>query len=189
MAQTLLVKMPGGTIKKVRIIRSFGDIGGKQVYYHTDGRYAWKDGSPLKSASDLDIVPQGIHHDHAMSWWTSAGEEEARRFYASKAAAAAAAVGDFREDVPDSSTLDAVLYTRRGTDKKNSALSAPRSWPEWFAKRPDWWGQAEKISFPDYTYETAKNAGKKKNHAPDANDSLNAPDPVFDIPAPDADKE
>jgi hypothetical protein len=57
----------------------------------------------------------------------------------------------------DQTLVDAILYTRRGNGKKKgAAISAPKSWMEWFEKRPDWWGQAKRIEFMDYIYEIAE---------------------------------
>jgi hypothetical protein len=170
MAQTLYVKMKDGGQRPVKIIRSWLSNGGAWVYLHVGGRYAYKDGTPLRAAAELDALPPA-QRAAALAWWRRTGEKESSDFYANQEAAAAALAGDFQSALPDSSELDAVLYTRR-PKKRGSAVSAPHAWPDWFDARPDWWGQADVIGFPDFIYErddaeeAKKGKAEKKADAP-----------------------
>ncbi len=153
MAQTLYVKLTDGSHKAVQVIRSWAVNGGSTIYLHADGRYAYKDGSPLRSPSELDILPAG-HRDRAIAWWKRAGFAEAQAYYKALSERALRLAGDFQPDTEggDRSELDAVAYTRKQA-KKGAAVSAPHAWMEWFPKRPDWWGQARIIGFADFIYE------------------------------------
>lgn len=152
MAQTLYVKNPDGGQRAVKIIRSWGTSGGTSVYLHADGRYAYKDGTPLKSENELDILPL-VQREAAMAWWKRAGEAESSAYYEGRLQRAREAAGDFQTEIKNTDELDAVLYTRRKSDgKKTAATTAPRTWMEWFKTRPDWWGQARSIAFLDYAY-------------------------------------
>lgn len=153
MAQTLYVKAPGGGQKEVKIIRSWGTSGGNSVYLHQNGRYAYKDGSPLRSADELDILPL-VQRESAVAWWNRTGKAESAAHYDAELQKARDAAGDFQTAIPDASELDAVTYIRRKTGtRKSAAVSDPQTWMEWFPVRPDWWGQARSIAFLDYAYE------------------------------------
>ena len=156
MAQTLYVKIPGGGQKQVHILRTWLDASGKSVYLHTDGRYAYKDAAPLKNRGELDMIGDRGQRTLAHAWWDRFGEKESLAYYAAIEAKQLEAAGDFRELAPDLSELDAILYIRRPVGKKKGAVTAPHAWMEWFGKRPDWWGQAQKIAFMDYAYEVAE---------------------------------
>lgn len=153
MAQTLYVKAPGGGQKEVKIIRSWGTSGGNSVYLHQNGSYAYKDETPLRSASELDILPL-VQRERAVAWWNRTGKAESAAHYDGELQKARDAAGDFQTEMPNAAELDAVTYTRRKFGgKKTSATTAPHTWMEWFANRPDWWGQARAIAFVDYAYE------------------------------------
>lgn len=152
MAQTLYVKNPDGGQRAVQIVRSWGTSGGTSVYLHANGRYAYKDGTPLKSASELDILPF-VQREAAIAWWKRIGEAESVAYYAGKLQQARDAAGDFQTTVKNTDELDAVNYIRRKTGTKKTAATAPHTWMEWFKSRPDWWGQARTIAFMDYAYE------------------------------------
>lgn len=153
MSQTLYVKTPGGGQKPVQILRTWLDASGKSVYLHANGRYAYKDGAPLKSSAELDLISDRGQRTLAKAWWERFGGKESAEYYAALDAKQLEAAGDFQESAVDISDLDAILYVRRPTGKKKGAITSPHAWMEWFTKRPDWWGQAKKIDFPDYAYE------------------------------------
>jgi len=157
MAQKLFIKMADGSQQPVKVIRSWATSGGNSVFLHENGRYAYKDGSPLKSAAELDILPR-VQREAALAWWIRKGRAEAEAHYEAKLAKDREAAGDFRAEVPFPDELDAATYCRKRSDakSKNPAISAPHAWMEWFPKRPDWWGQAKEISFTDYTYVMAE---------------------------------
>lgn len=153
MAQTLYVKNPDGGQRAVKIVRSWGVSGGTSVYLHANGRYAYKDETPLKSVNELDILPL-VQREAAIAWWKRVGESESVAYYDGKLQQAREAAGDFQTEIKNTDELDAVNYIRRKTGaKKTAAATAPHTWMEWFSTRPDWWGQARTIAFMDYAYE------------------------------------
>ncbi len=157
MAQILYVKQADRTVKTVKVLRCWIDINGQEVYLHADGRYARKDGQPLKTVSDLNVIVDPVQRDQAIRWWKRTGEEESAAYYRAIEEKRREEAGDFRILESDKTVVDAVLYTRRGSGKKKgTAVSAAKSWMEWFEKRPDWWGQAKRIEFMDYIYEIAE---------------------------------
>ena len=163
--QTLFVKQPGGGTKEVKIHRSWQDAGGSAIFLHVNGRYAHKDGQPLKRREDLDILP-AAQRKHAHHWWHVVGAAESAKYYKRQEAEAEAEAGDFRDVLVESTELDAALYTRKKA--KGGAVSAPKAWMEFFEKRPDWWGQARLIEFGDYVYELAvlEDQAKSEEEAP-----------------------
>lgn len=166
MSSKMFIKDPRtGGLKTVVILRAWVDASGRQVFLHANGRYAYKDGSPLKSRNELDIIGARQQRETAQAWWDRTGEEESRRHYKALEEARREAEGDFRAGLPDDTDLDAVLYSRRPAGRKKGAVSAPRAWMEWFPKRPDWWGQASRIEFLDYVYERAEAASESDAEA------------------------
>lgn len=162
MAQILYVKQKDGQMKTVKVLRAWIDINGQEVFLHADGRYARKDEQPLKGLSDFNIIVDTVQRDLGLRWWKRAGEAESRAFYQAIEEKRRDEAGDFRVAENDQTTLDAALYTRRGAGKKKgAAISAPRSWMEWFEKRPDWWGQARKIEFMDFVYELSNSEAEE----------------------------
>jgi hypothetical protein len=150
--QTLFVKTATGEMKEVTVHRSWQEAGGTAVYLHANGRYAYKDGTPLKKREELDILP-GAQRKMAQLWWDRIGGQESKAFYKSIETQAEAVAGDFQDNLLTTTELDSALYVRRSA--KGGAVSAPHAWMEWFTKRPDWWGQAKVIGFADYIYEMA----------------------------------
>lgn len=149
--QTLFVKQPGGGTKPVQIIRAYLNNGAAGIYLHANGRYAYKSGQPLQNEAELNIIPEP-QRTIAKRWWQRIGRAESEAYYQQLDQTAKQKAGDFQMELEDTAELDMVMYTRRPTGKKG-AVTAPHTWPEWFAKRPDWWGQARNIRFTDYEYE------------------------------------
>lgn len=165
--QTLYAKGPDGKSREVHVHRSFHDISGVNIYLHTNGTYGYKDGSPVRSESELQGLPPE-HRTFAMAWWKRIGEKASIAYYATLAEKSAKHAGDFQEalaaDVTNSA-LDSILYARRAmkNGKKAGAISAPKSWMEYdFNARPDWWGQAKTIGFPDFAYEMQDPASEEQ---------------------------
>ncbi len=174
MAQTLYVKMPGGGQREVKIVRTWGTSGGTSVYLHANGRYAYKDGTPLQSRNELDILPL-VQREAALAWWERAGNKEATAHYEAQLQAARTAAGDFQTEIKNTDELDAINYIRRKSGgKKTTAATAPKTWMEWFPKRPDWWGQARTISFADFAYEMVVQAEATTAEPAEANEVLSA---------------
>jgi hypothetical protein len=190
MTQKLYVKTKDGSQIEVNILRSWSDISGRHIFHHAQGHYGYKDGTPLISETEFDSIGDPGQRTQAKNWWKRTGRAMSEKYYAQAAALARESIGDFRIVEDETMTsLDAVLYTRRPTLK--GAISKPRSWMEWFAKRPDWWGQARKIDFLDYVYEmvqeetapdTMQAPGTDQGPDPDAK----WPRPKEAMPIPDA---
>lgn len=154
--QTLYVKGPDGKTKEVHIIRSFQDISGKQIFLHANGTYADRAGVPVKSETELQILPPE-HRKVALAWWERTGRKQAETHYAALAEKESVRAGDFQEKIANdeaNSALDSILYARQDLNKgKKGAISAPKPWMEYgFSQRPDWWGQAQTINFKDFSY-------------------------------------
>jgi hypothetical protein len=170
MPQKLYVKQPDGTSKAVYVHRSWQDISGKQIFLHHDGTYGDKSGNPIRNLSDLNILP-AAHRKVAESWWSRIGREKAEDHYQTIAEKEAAIAGDFQEQLAAeevNTALDSVLYARKPQGKKGAAIGSPKSWLEYgFGKRPDWWGQANEITFNDFTYVIFKETPtQEKDNAP-----------------------
>ena len=154
--QTLHIKKKGtkiGETATVKIIRSWQDAAGPHIFLHHNGTYADATGAPLKSERDFDILPPN-HRAVALKWWERTGKRISEDYYAEQAQQEAQRAGDFQEALAveeANSILDAVLYVRKPA--KGGAVTKPQSWMEFgFVNRPDWWGQAKKINFTDYSY-------------------------------------
>ncbi len=159
MAQTLFVKSKDAqgrvTQKKVQVIRSWQESDGRQLYLHLNGVYGYKDGSPIRSEAELDIIASPVQRKAAQRWWDLAGkkmsaehyavlEEKERELYESQIPA-------IEGDVSD---LDAIMYIRRPIrNRSRAAYSEPHTWLGWFQSRPDWWGHANVIELGEHRYE------------------------------------
>jgi hypothetical protein len=149
--QKLFIKTQGGQ-KEVHVIRAWQDISGAQVYLFKGGHYGYRDETPIRTESEFDIITNPQQRNAALAWWRRTGEKQSREYYDSKKLQAEQAAGDYRETVDTAeSDLDSLAYTRRST--RGGEISDPHTWPTWFSKRPDWWGQAATISFSDYRYD------------------------------------
>lgn len=147
----------------VQVLRSWQDASGRQIYLHTNGVYGYKDGSPVMSEDELNVIGSPAQRELAKQWWKASGKELSRQFYDEREAAERAAAGDFQtlEDTPNTE-LDHVLYRRReNKDGKKGKWSEPFAWMECFDRRPDWWGQAEQIVLPDWEYQQVKNVSNQ----------------------------
>lgn len=155
--QTLNVKSSDGSTKTVTVHRSWQDITGRHVFLHANGVYGYKDGTPVRTVSELDVLPPE-HKRLALAWWERAGKAMADVHYGRKEEEAARKAGDFQEELAAreyNTQLDSILYSRRAIvkGKPKGAVTAPKSWMEFgFTRRPDWWGQAQAIAFSDYAY-------------------------------------
>ncbi|WP_028316697.1 hypothetical protein [Desulfatibacillum aliphaticivorans] len=174
MAQTLEVKLrkDDGTeyIKKVHVIRTFGNASGQAVYLHADGSYGYKDGSPLRSKTELDIITNLAHRKAAQAWWEAVGKVKSEAHYAALAKREAELAGDQQFIDGPNSELDTVLYQRRAAGSKKK-WEDPFPWGALFPQRPEWWGQAASIAFKDWEYrlfETEEEAADEPVDAQDA---------------------
>jgi hypothetical protein len=154
MPQQLTIKAKDGSLKNIQVLRCWQDISGKQVFLHLNGSYAYKDLTPLRSAGEFDIIADPRQKAQALAWWKRAGEAQSKAYYNEQETAALDQTGDFQPEPARAGTeMDAVLYFRRPIGRRKGAVSAPKSWMEWFGTRPDWWGQARSVDFADYRYE------------------------------------
>lgn len=151
MAQTLFINKPEGQ-KEVSIHRAFWDASGRKLYLHTNGKYAYKDETPIKSVSEFDIIGNPFQREAAIRWWKYAGKAESETYYAEKLEKEKARLGDFQSgNSAAKPEIDIISYTRKNTTGRGM-VSNPHTWREWFTTRPDWWGQAEVVAFKDFTY-------------------------------------
>lgn len=161
--QKIIVKLANGTTKTIVVHRAYQDISGKQIFLHADGTYGYKDGAPVREASELNILPEA-HRALALSWWQRAGEKKSRAYYRILDEQNKRRAGDYQETLAqqaNNTMLDSVLYGRKAlvAPGKYGAVSAPKSWMEWgYSKRPEWWGQAKEVTFPDAAYVMQPNA-------------------------------
>jgi len=142
------------SMKKVTIIRSWQDASGKQLYLHMNGTYGYKDGSPVKTAHELDEL---IHDKHqaaaAKAWWERTGKALAEQFYVEKDKQDEERQRRLTPVQGDLSELDTAVYTRRPVnDRRKNAWSGPGTWVTWFTARPEWWGLATTIEIQGYRY-------------------------------------
>lgn len=145
------------SIRQVHVIRSWQDNTGSMIMLFANGSYGYKNGEPVQTEREFDIITSPVQRKAAKAWWQRAGADLAAGYYAAKERREAELIGDFQPDTAAESEFDMVLYTREPSDG-SAPPSGPFSWPELFSKRPDWWGQARSIKFNDYIYEQADSA-------------------------------
>jgi hypothetical protein len=154
------VKQPNGKEETVtmKIIRSWQDASGLEVYLHSNGTYGYKNGRPVKSAEELGIIGDSRQYEAAMRWWENKGGEKSREEYGDTAAPKPSAPEIFYHCYPVEHSGElppAGPYTEFG-----------------FELRPVWWGVARIIEIDGVIYEMeretedpdpggTKKAGKK----------------------------
>ena len=159
--QTLYVKIIGPDGKPaqkiVRVVRSWQDVNGKQVYLHANGVYGYKDGTPVISTNEFNIITDKTQHKNAQAWWKRVGRKMSEEHYEKQAKEIERRNRDGIPQVVegDSSDLDSVSYIRRPVgDRRRAAFSDPLTWFELgFPERPGWWGAAQIIEISGYRYE------------------------------------
>ncbi len=160
MAQKLSVEVNSAdgkkSIRTVMVIRAWQDNSGSMIMLYANGSYGYKNGEPVISEREFDVITSPVQRQAAKAWWNRTGKELSAAYYAAKDRREAELAGDFRQVTAADSELDMVLYTRTPSGCEGGDPEGPFSWPELFAKRPDWWGQAMSIRFGDYTYEQAE---------------------------------
>lgn len=161
MPQKLMVEVTDSAGNKstrtVNVVRSWQDAGGALIIMFHNGSYGYKNGEPVRNASEFNIISSPVQHKAALAWWERAGRELSEAYYAAKERREAELHGDYRAEIGSESQYDSVLYTRTPTDKPDD-VSGPFSWMDLFNKRPDWWGQAQMIGFGDFAYRKAETA-------------------------------
>lgn len=155
----------GASAATVRIIRAFSANAGATVYLHHDGTYGYKDGSPVRSRAELDIIPAGPQRDAAHAWWDHIGEAAAAEYAQRRLAAEKRRLEQSLPAAVPDSARDTVMYHRfRAVDDDKGP---PRAWMAYAEHRPEWWGAAELIQIGGWIYERADlPAGQKDADAP-----------------------
>lgn len=164
MAQKLFIKTTGidgkTHLKAVYVIRSWQESGGAQIYLHADGTYGYKDGSPIRTIRELDIMGDPHQRKIAESWWERTGERLSKKFYAAQDQEIAKKQAEVQAVEGDVSDLDTVQYRRRSiADRRKLAWCAPHTWYGWFPARPDWWGFASIIEIGTFRYQFVEPTG------------------------------
>jgi hypothetical protein len=154
------------TTKKVTIIRCYQDAGGGEVYVHANGTYGYRDGSPIRTEAELDIIGNSRHKKVAVEWFRR-NKKNIDDYYAKLAEKEAESLGDFNPSGRPESELDLVQYHRFETGKKPKKLAdaGSHTWMELFKARPDWWGLSSEIVFPDWTYVKAVDVESAANES------------------------
>jgi len=144
--QTLQITQPDPEtgdekVVKRKVVRSWHTADGREVYLHADGTYGQKNGLPVMSASDLDVIDDARQLRAAQAWWESAGKRRAAAVYDSAAAD------------PARDNDEYVLYfTYAGKRPKDPGPGI--SFREaGFPVRPSWWGPAAMIDLGGTVYE------------------------------------
>jgi len=155
-------------LKTVTVIRLWSQSDGKQLFLHSNGTYGYKDGSPVISAREFDIISDPHQRERAMDWWDRTGERISREFYEKREEEE---IARQETDVPvvegDFSSVDVIQYIRRPLKTRSrAAYGDPSTWYEWFDARPDWWGFARVIEIQGYRYEIVE-PGQNADGDPD----------------------
>lgn len=143
--------------KKIAVIRSWSDSSGKAIYLHANGVYGYKDGSPIRTMQELDIIgTQSLHRNIAISWWERRGKKMSEDYWAAKEESEKKRL---LEATPDFATVgidvrDQALYSRRPAAKRaNNLFGDPMHWWEFgFTSRPPWWGLLTKAEDANWYY-------------------------------------
>lgn len=141
------------SIIDLTVLRTFQDAGGTLIHLLQGGDYGYRDGAPIRTEAEFNIIGDRIQREAAIAWFRRRGKRLAEEFYTAQEIVRRRQMGDFVEkktSVSDTD-LDQVLYVRYPADNP-SLPGTTLSWMEAFASRPDWWGQADTISFADWIY-------------------------------------
>lgn len=151
-------------VKYVTVIRTWTDADGMQIHLHTDGVYGYKDGSPVRTKEELENIPQEDHRDMALAWWNNGGKKRSAEHYRALREKQKARISDYSPTPAQAaSDLDQTMYHRYpAAGGKPKELPPAQPWMQFFAKRPDWWGQAAGVSFDEWTYERAASAKTRR---------------------------
>lgn len=158
MPQTMFVKVKTAAgeeaMREVKILRTFSHATKGQIFQHTNGVFGYKDGAPVRTEEELDIITHPLHRKAAQLWWERIGRKMSEKYYAAQLERERARLGDYQPtDGADNTEMDAKLYYRQPVNSAaEEDVEGPFSWMDIFSKRPDWWGQARAIQFMDYQY-------------------------------------
>jgi hypothetical protein len=143
------------TQQEVHVIRSWQQADGSHIFLFANGSYCFRNGAPVRSLADLAVITSPVQHRAAEAWWIRSGEALSKSYYAAVEERERRIAGDFQVDggAMSDSDLDAVLYLRTSAFEPSAQREGPFSWMDLFQKRPDWWGQANVITFEDWTYQ------------------------------------
>lgn len=167
MPQKLSIKLKSKTGEPFRrdifIIRSWHDAGGQVIYLHKNGTFGYKDGAPVRSLHDLNLLssdPAALRQ--AKLWWDTVGKRISEQYYLEQDARleelAQRSIGS-PQAAEDNTSTDMVMYIRRPIKvRSRSAYCDPSVWGAFFDHRPDWWGSAHVIEIGGYRYEIVQSA-------------------------------
>ena len=156
--QTLYVKFNNSdgkpSQKAVKVIRSWAQSGGQQLYLHADGTHGYKDGAPVISEQELRNLIHDKHQlEQALTWWRLKGAAQSTAYYEKRSRDLESRQISAPLPEGDNSNLDATQYVRRlVSDRRREAYSGVTTWIDWFPVRPDWWGFATVIEIGGYRY-------------------------------------
>lgn len=181
---TITSTKPDGTevSVKMKVLRSWQDAGGQQIWLHADGTYGYKNGAPALNVEAFDILPE-LHRKAALSWWHRKGKAASAAYY-QRQLAADAKRAQLQIDDPDApdTEKEAVLYYTQPADDAGAPLTGPFAYIERFGdRRPDWWGRAQEIVLGDERFIIAADGEALDAVTPDA-----PPAPPAAPDAPDA---
>lgn len=167
---TVITKKPDGTevsVKK-KVLRSWQDAGGQQIYLHADGTYGYKSGAPALNKEAFDILPE-LHRKAAMSWWHRKGQAASAEYY-QRQLAADAKRAQLQIDDPDApdTEKEAVLYYTQPANDAQAPLAGLAYIERFGERRPDWWGQAQEIVLGDERFIMADDVDAPADPAPPA---------------------
>lgn len=139
--------------KEVKILRSWQDSNGAQIFMHSNGVYGYKDGTPIKDDKEFGIISDGIQKVIALQWWDKTGKKMSKDHYVArdKKLYALQQRKPVKSKGNDDTGLDTVLYVRSIEGAKNPP-SEPMTWYTWFEERPEWWGLAKSIELGKSKY-------------------------------------
>lgn len=140
--------------RTVYVVRSWSKSNGSHIYLHANGTYGYKDGAPVTSEKDFDVIDDKTQRRLALDWWKRKGEKMSKAFYEEKQKDLEArnlARGGVPIDMDVN--LDFALYMRK-ENKKGAQFGEPQSWQEMnFTERPPWWGSMLSCADKRFTYE------------------------------------
>jgi len=139
--QKITVTGANGKSVIVRVLCSW-QAAGVKIFLHENGTYGYLNGDPVRSADELDIIPEP-EHTSAIFWWNAIGRGVSEKRYGSSQA--------LQQATPATNTA----YYLRFREIKPSPPPSPMDYLSFgFRTKPDWWGSAVTITLSDgYTYE------------------------------------
>lgn len=138
----------------VEVIRFWTHATRGTLFLHKTGVYGYKNGAPVRSAEEFEIIADPTQKKLAERWWRTVGQVHSAKYYQELEEIILA---KNLQGVPELGApeveLDAISYRRRPIkDRRRAAFSDPCLWAQWFPQRPDWWGHATVIEMHGHRY-------------------------------------